>query len=392
MMGLNVNILAEPLRQYMVDIRRRLHMWPECSGKEYETTAMIKRELEKEGIPYSAPADTGCIAAVRGGREGKVIALRADIDALPIQELTDLPYRSRNEGVMHACAHDGHVAALLAAAKILHQQREHWAGTVKLIFQPSEEYLPSGALGMVESGELGDVSAVMGIHIKNDMLTGQCSVEAGPRMAASAGVDIHIKGKGGHGGAPHEAVDAVVVAAAVISNLQSIASRELDKENSAVISIGSLNAGTGKNIVAEDAYLCGTCRFYDPGLLPVLRESISRITRHTAAAFRAEAAVSVELGCPAVINDPLLSEIGERTAEMLWGRQAIVRYPKSNLNEDFSHYAKISPVHYALIGAKNGPDGCNAPHHSPNFTFDEASLPLATQYYVQYALTYLARA
>lgn len=390
MTGLDVKALVEPYIPFLIETRRRLHMHPERSGEEYETTKLIRQELDKEGIPYSSPVETGCIAVVTGKKGGKTIALRADIDALPVQELNDLPYRSRNDGTMHACGHDGHAATLLAAAKILHQQREHWEGTVKLVFQPSEEYLPSGALAMVESGELDDVTAVVGIHIKADIPTGKCSVEAGPRMAASAGVDIHIKGKGGHGGNPHEGVDAIVAASAVLSNLQTIVSRELDKENTSILSIGTFNAGTAKNIVAEDAYMSGTCRFYSPGLLPVLRESITRVAQHTAAAFRASAEVSVEPGCPAVINDEALSALGTQVAASLWGKESLIRLPKSSLNEDFSHYAVIAPIHYAMIGARNEQTGCDFPHHSPNFNFDEASLPLATQYYVKFALDWLS--
>jgi amidohydrolase len=392
MAALDAKGLVEPLFPFLVDIRRRLHMYPEPSGKEYETTRVLQEELESEGISCIRPTATGCVAVVKGKKEGKTIALRADIDALPVHELTDLPFSSRKDGVMHACGHDGHAAALLGAAKILHRHREHWQGTVMLVFQPSEEYLPSGALAMVESGILDGVGAVMGLHIKTDIPVGSCSVEAGPRMAASAGVDIRIKGKGGHGGTPHEAVDAIVAGAAIISNLQTIVSRELDKENSSILSIGTFTAGTGKNIIAEEAVMSGTCRFYSPDLLPVLRESITRVVQNTAAAFRANAEVSVEPGCPAVINDGALSEIGVNAAETLWGKESIILYPKSSLNEDFSHYAAIAPIHYAMIGARNEHIGCVFPHHSPYFTLDEASLPLAAQYYVQFALDYLAHA
>lgn len=272
-----VNALAESVYGYAVETRRRFHEHPELSNQEHETTHYIISQLEEMGIPYLTPAPTGVIAVIQGAKPGKVLGIRADIDALPIQELNETPYRSQIDGVMHACGHDAHTASLLATAKALNECRDQLAGTVKLIFQPAEEYFPSGALAMMAKGDLDDCDAIIGVHVLSHIPVGKICVEAGGKMAASASLNIKVKGHGGHGGMPHQAVDAIVAASAIVMNLQTMASRELDANNPAVITIGTMQAGTAKNIIAEEAYMTGTMRYYDNDLLDTLGTAALRI-------------------------------------------------------------------------------------------------------------------
>ncbi len=381
--------LAQLYRSFTIATRRRFHQYPELSHQEIQTTAYIKEQLEVMGIPYVCPAPTGVIAVIQGAKPGKTMGLRADIDALPIQELNEGPYSSRNPGIMHACGHDAHGAALLTAAKILQELRQQFAGTVKLIFQPAEEHLPSGALAMTAKGHLDDCAAFFGLHVKSDLPVGRITLEEGPRMAASAGIAIRITGKGGHGGQPHQTVDAALTAAAALMNLQTLVSRELDPQKTVVVTIGSFHAGTAKNIIAQEAFLEGTCRFFDPALEEDLRRGITRILSCTAEAYRAKAEVEVSPGCPAVINDPKLSALGRLAVLALWPEDKLILYPPSAGNEDFSYYARIAPALYVGIGSGNPDKGSDYPHHHPRFDIDEDMLEDAAALYAQYALAFL---
>ncbi len=374
----------------IVELRRNIHKHPELSSKEYETTALIISELEKMGIEYVRPAETGVIAMIHGKLKGKVIGLRGDMDALPVHEETKLPYSSVSDGVMHACGHDAHTASLMAALKILNNHKNEFNGTIKFIFQPSEECLPSGAESMIKNGDLSDCSAIVGIHVKSDLPVGKISVQPGPRMAASAVLDIKITGKSGHGGMPSDTVDATVAAAAVLMNLQTIASRELSLDNMAVVSIGTFNSGTARNVISGEATLSGTCRYYSDAALKHVSEAVKRIAENTAAAFRAIADVSVfPSGCGAVINDEFLSSMAEKTVTCLYGKEAVTQYPISGLNEDFSKYSDICPTLYILIGSANDAEFEPYPLHSSKIQIDEKCMEYAATTLVKFALDYL---
>lgn len=378
----NVNQLAEAVFPYAVEARRHFHAHPELSNQEFETTRYILQELENMGIPCMTPAPTGVIAVLSGRKPGKTLGIRADIDALPIQELNEVPYCSQNPGVMHACGHDAHTAALLATARVLRDLE--FPGTIKLIFQPAEEYFPSGALAMMSGGGLDGCDAIIGAHVFSHLPVGSFCVEPGGKMAASASVNIRVKGKGGHGGMPHQAVDATVAAAAVLLNLQTLASRELDVHNPAVITIGTLQAGTAKNIIAEEAFMTGTLRYFDNGLLPQLEASIRRLAGHTAAAFRAEAEVEIVPGLPAVVNDPSLSQLAVKAVQGIGGSLLSVK-PSAGV-DDFAYYAQKAPCLYAQIGA--GHDA-SFPHHNPRFDLDERCLKQAVAWFTAFALDFL---
>ena len=381
--------LAEENFDFAVQTRRRFHAHPELSNQEHETTQYIIDQLEQLGIPYIRPAETGVIAVIRGKQPGKVLGIRADIDALPIQERNDVPYRSQNDGVMHACGHDAHAAELLATAKILWELRSQFRGTVKLIFQPAEEYFPSGALAMMAGGDLDDCGAIIGTHILTNLPVGKICVEAGGKMAASASVNIRVKGKGGHGGMPYQAVDAIVAAAAIIMNLQPLVSRELNFIDPAVVTIGTLEAGTGKNIIAEEAYMTGTLRYFNNDLIGQLETSIRRIAENTAAAYRAQAEVEIVPGLPAVVNDAELSRMSEAVAAELFGADALIRTERNAGCDDFAYYAQKAPILYAQIGAGNPEKIPLYPHHNPRFDLDEDCMKQAAEYFTGFALTFL---
>lgn len=381
--------LAEENFDFAVQTRRRFHAHPELSNQEHETTQYIIDQLEQLGIPYIRPAETGVIAVIRGKQPGKVLGIRADIDALPIQERNDVPYRSQNDGVMHACGHDAHAAELLATAKILWELRSQFRGTVKLIFQPAEEYFPSGALAMMAGGDLDDCGAIIGTHILTNLPVGKICVEAGGKMAASASVNIRVKGKGGHGGMPYQAVDAIVAAAAIIMNLQPLVSRELNFNDPAVVTIGTLEAGTGKNIIAEEAYMTGTLRYFNNDLIGQLETSIRRIAENTAAAYRAQAEVEIVPGLPAVVNDAELSRMSEAVAAELFGADALIRTERNAGCDDFAYYAQKAPILYAQIGAGNPEKIPLYPHHNPRFDLDEDCMKQAAEYFTGFVLTFL---
>lgn len=389
-MNLNeVQALVRAQADYGVQARRWLHAHPELSNQEHETTQYILRELHAMGIPCITSAPTGVIAVIQGRGPGKTLGIRADIDALPIEELSEAPYRSKTPGVMHACGHDAHAAALLSTAKVLQEMRESFSGTVKLIFQPAEEYFPSGALAMMAGGDLDDCDAIIGAHVLSHIPAGKICVEAGGKMAASASVNIRVHGKGGHGGLPHQAVDAVVVAAAIILNLQSLPSRELNINNPAVVTIGTLEAGTGKNIIAEEASMTGTLRYFDNALLGELEHAIRRIATHTAQAYRAKAEVEIVPGLPAVVNDTHLSKLSETVAARLFGQDALISTERSAGVDDFAYYARKAPCLYAQIGARSGADAPFFPHHNPRFDIDERCILQAAEFFTGFALEFL---
>jgi amidohydrolase len=381
--------LSASLKNYAVNTRRHFHEYPELSNQEYETTKFIINELEAMGIPYIMPAPTGVIAIINDGKPGKVLGIRADIDALPIDEKNEVEFKSKKQGVMHACGHDAHAASLLTVAKILNQMKDSLNGKVKLIFQPAEEYFPSGALALMSKGDLEDVNAVIGAHVLNSLPIGTVSAEEGPRMAASASLNINVKGRGGHGGVPHDAIDAIVTAAAIVMNIQTIVSRGLDISNSAVISIGTLTAGTAKNIIAEEAYMTGTIRYFDAKLIEKISEEIDRVVRNTALAYGASAEIEIVPGCLPIVNNKDLTMRALNSIEKLWGSEAIISLPKSCGVDDFCYYGLKAPIHYAFFGSRNDATYKNYPMHNPNFDIDEDVIINIAQYFCQFAIDYL---
>ncbi|WP_291636886.1 M20 family metallopeptidase [Clostridium sp.] len=378
--------LSNKYNQKVIELRREFHKYPEASLYEYKTIDRIGQELDKLGISYKKVADTGIIAEIKGNNPGKTVALRADIDALEVKELNNCEYKSKNEGFMHACGHDCHISMLLGAAMILSEIKNEINGTVRLLFQPAEEVV-EGAKKMIACGALDGVDGVFGIHVWSDIEHGFVCIQEGPLMASVDLFTIKVHGKGGHGSAPHQGVDAVIASSAIAMNLQSIVSRELSPLDIAVVSIGTLNVGTRFNIIASEGILNGTTRSFDPNVREKFPGMIERISSDTASAYRAEAEVEYTFGTPGVINDVNCSKIAEKSLGEIGAKSIIIE--KITGGEDFAEYLGRVPGIIALVGVRNEAKGACYPQHHPMYTVDEDSLEIGTALYAQYAKDFL---
>lgn len=386
---MNVKDLAEKYKDYSIQMRREFHMNPEASMKEYRTQKRVMEELNAMGIECVAVAGTGVLGTINGAKSGKTVALRADMDALELKEENDVVYKSQNEGIMHGCGHDGHTAGLLTAAKILNEMKSEFNGTVKLFFQPGEENA-KGALAMIDAGVMEGVDGLFGIHLWNDCEVGKVSVEEGPRMASAGIFKIYVTGKGGHGSMPHQGVDAVVVGSAIIMNLQTVVSREINPLDPAVLSVGIFNSGTRFNVMAGEAYLEGTTRCFSMDVNDAFEGQIRRIAENTAKAYRAEAVLDYKQLVIPTINDKELSELAQKAVISLNGEEANIKFEKTTGGEDFSFYSKYAPTCFAFVGCKNTDKIPYYPHHHSKFDIDEDALSIASALYTQFALNFLA--
>lgn len=378
-------------RDYLTETRRWFHQHPELSEKEFETSRRVKAELDRMGIPWRpCGLETGVLAEIRGAKPGRTILLRADMDALPVQEETGLPYASENAGVMHACGHDCHIAMLLTAARILMDRREELCGTVRLAFQPSEE-IGTGGKSMIAQGAMDGVDGFFAIHVWSDIPSGKISLEPGPRMASADRFIIDITGKSAHCASPHQGIDAVVAASAMVGSLQSIVSREIAPGRSAVVTVGSISAGTCWNVIAEQGRLEGTVRCFDPETRKLCEESIRRIVDAAAATYRAKAALHWMPIVPPCINDPDMSALVAESAGKLMPAGAFTTFEKVNTAEDCACYMEKAPGVLALLGIRNDACGAVWPQHSNKFQADEDALLTGAMLHVQTAMDFNAR-
>ncbi|MBB6633788.1 amidohydrolase [Cohnella thailandensis] len=371
-------ILREELATRLIAIRRQLHANPELSHEEFLTTDAIREWLAEEQIrilDYSLR--TGVIAEIGGKRPGPTIALRADIDALPVQEETGLPFASRVPGRMHACGHDYHTASLLGAAFLLKEKESELNGTVRLIFQPAEEKA-KGALEVIESGALEGVGAIFGLHNKPDLPVGTIGIKEGPLMAAADGFVVRLEGVGSHAAVPEAGVDPIVAGAHLIAALQTIVSRNVSPLKSAVISVTRIHSGTSWNVIPEHALLDGTLRTFDEEVRSTVRERFEQVTEGIAAAFGVKASVKWIDGPPAVINDKRWAEVAAESARSV-GLHAIVPTP-SPAGEDFAYYRRAVPGAFFFMGT-SGP----REWHHPSFDIDELALPLTAAFFARLA-------
>lgn len=364
---------ASALERKLVSIRRHLHEHPELSHEEVETTAAIRGWLTEAGIRiarYALP--TGLVAEVGGERGGPVVAVRADIDALPIQEETGLPFSSRVEGRMHACGHDFHSAAAIGAALLLKEQERELEGTVRFIFQPAEEKA-TGAAQVIASGALEDVQAIFGLHNKPDLQVGTVGIKAGPIMAAADGFEVTVEGYSSHAAVPEAGLDPIVSAAHIITALQTIVSRNVGALDSAVVSVTRLHSGTAWNIIADRAVFDGTVRAFDEDVRSKVRERFEQVVQGVAAAYGTKASVRWYIGAPSVRNDAALAKLAARTAEGL-GFTVVTPTP-SPAGEDFALYQQYAPSLFTFVGT-------SGPHewHHPAFDINEQALPVAASY------------
>jgi amidohydrolase len=385
-----ISQLIKQHESYVIALRRHFHQYPEPSWEEFQTSKYIKNELDKMGISYKSVAKTGIVAIIEGNYSGKTVALRADMDALKVEEKNSIDYKSKNQNFMHACGHDGHMAMLLGAAKVLSESKDQINGTVKLLFQPAEERI-EGARLMIEEGALDNVESIFGIHLWSNLDTGKVNCESGPRMASGDYIVIDIKGSGGHGSMPHQCVDPSIVAASFMLNVQGMTTRETDPLESLVFTFGEVSCGSRFNVIADKAHLEGTVRCFDPEIRKNLETQINRYGQNIAGAYGAEFCLDFNEGTPPTINDSKISKNVRDVAADFLDKEALVSMTKTTGSEDMAYYLEKIPGAIAFIGCKNSDKGIDFPHHHPQFNIDEDSLKIGTELYVRFAIDYLKK-
>lgn len=373
--------LVDAQREFLTATRRQIHQHPELSFKEHETAKLIESVLTEAG--YSprtgvGSGGTGLWAVLEGGKPGSTVALRADTDALPVQEANTLAFRSDNPGVMHACGHDAHTAILLAAARALKSVQEDVPGRVVFLFQHAEEYPPGGAIEMIEAGCLEGVDAAFGLHQATRFDTGRIAIAPGPRAASSDTFRIEISGKGAHGAQPHRSIDPVQMAAQLVSSLHQIVSRRIDPLEPAVITIGTLQAGTKENVIPDTARLTGTVRAFNDKVRRSLHDEIESVTRGVTGSWGGTFSMEYVWGYPVTSNDPGMAELAARAAERALGLDAVDRTAPLVMGaEDFSRYMEKVPGAFASLGSgvPGTSDNERPVAHTAGFMMDEAAMP-----------------
>lgn len=372
---------ARALSAQVIMWRRYLHQHPEVAFEERETARFVRGVLaEIAGLEISRPTETSVMARLVGPTPGRVVAVRADIDALPIHEENAVDYRSLVDGSMHACGHDGHTAIVLALVTLLARHREQLNGEVRFFFQHAEELAPGGAEEMVEQGVMDGVDTVIGIHLWAPMPVGRIGIVSGPAMAAPDTFQLTIKGQGGHAAIPHETVDPIAIGAQVVTALQHIVSRNVDPLDPAVVSITQFHAGTAYNVIPESAQLAGTVRTFDPNLRRRIPELMERIIKGICDAHGAGYDFVIERGYRPVINDAAICARLERVVNRTFGPDVLLPTRPTMGGEDFSAYQQKAPGVFAFIGAGNAFEGIRYPHHHPRFNIDESSLEIGLRF------------
>lgn len=434
-----VQELAARIEPYLIEKRRFFHAHPELSGEEVNTTAAIAQELDAMGIEYALPNDfipgpapaqytesenlaslkeagkafvrqgveaqggstissqSGLIVTIRGeapdaydeqGRPKHRIVLRSDIDALPILEQTGASYASKNEGVMHACGHDCHIAMMLGAIRLLNELRDQLRGEVRIIFQPAEE-ISIGSRRMIAAGALDGVETIYGAHIWSEVEAGTVSIESGPRMANTDWFRVDISGSSAHGAMPHKGVDAIVVGAAIIEALQVVVSRDVSPFDPVVLTIGEFHGGVARNVMAGTSYLTGTVRSFDPKVREFLRERMEFMVHHVARSYSAKADFEWQSGNSALINDKKCAKRAIKSAVKVLGEDALAKYEGTLSGEDFSEYLRVVPGMFVFVGGKNPEKGADHPQHSCYYEVDESVLVSGVKLAAQYAFDFL---
>lgn len=372
---------AQALAPQVIAWRRHLHQHPEVAFQEFETARFLRNALAAiPGLTVTQPTETSVMARLVGAAPGRVVAVRADIDALPIHEENDVPYRSTVDGSMHACGHDGHTSIVLALATLLARHREQLVGEVRFFFQHAEELAPGGAEQMVKEGVMDGVDMVIGIHLWAPMPVGQIGIVSGPAMAAPDTFTCTIIGQGGHAAIPHETVDPIAIGAQLVTALQHIVSRNVDPLDPAVVSITQFHAGTAFNVIPNTAQLSGTVRTFDASLRQRIPEVMERIIRGVCDAHGAAYEFSIERGYRPVVNDVALSERLARVVERTFGPNVLIPTRPTMGGEDFSAYQQRAPGVFAFVGAGNAMENITYPHHHPRFNVDESSLDIGLRY------------
>ncbi|MED1201784.1 amidohydrolase [Heyndrickxia acidicola] len=374
---LMIEDLMDEVKETVTGWRRYLHQYPELSFEEEKTSQFVYDTLESfGGLEITRPTKTSVLATLKGGRPGGVLAMRADMDALAIQEENEFDFVSQHPGVMHACGHDGHTAMLLGAAKVLSKIRDQVPGEVRFIFQHAEEVPPGGAVEMVEAGVLEGVDQVIGLHLSSPIPTGKIGLAYGTLSANCDVFTININGKGGHSSQPNTAIDPVVISAEVVTSLQSIVSRNIAAREKAVLSVTQIHGGSAQNIIPQSVFLNGTVRTFDPAVRKKIPELMERIVKGITEAHGATYDFQYEYGYGSVVNDEKLTAKLETVVGKALGDEYLLHLPPCSLmgSEYFSAFSNEVPGCFLLVGAGNEEKGIVHPHHHPRFSVDEAAL------------------
>lgn len=372
-----IRVLAQQYHEEFILVRRHFHAHPELSYQEFETSKYIQQKLSSFLIPFEVKATTGVVGIIEGKNPAsRIIALRADMDALPILEENDVEYTSVNKGIMHACGHDVHTTCLLGAAKILNELKEEWEGTVKLIFQPGEEKNPGGASLMIKEGALENPTpqGIFGLHVHPNLPVGKFSFRKGRVMASADEIYITIKSKGGHAAAPHLTADTILIASHLIVSLQQIISRNNNPLTPSVLSICSIEGGHTTNVIPSEVKLKGTFRAMDEAWRQKAHQLIKQQTEGLVRAMGAEAEVLIDVGYPFVDNDPALTEMGWQLANEYWGKENVEETELRMGAEDFGYYTHIIPGCFYRLGVGNKAKGIVHNVHTPVFNIDEDAI------------------
>lgn len=372
-----IKALARKYAPEFIDIRRHLHANPELSYQEFETSLFVQGKLKEFGIPFEIKATTGVTGLIKGKNpESRIIALRADMDALPIKEENDIPYKSKNEGVMHACGHDVHTTCLLGAAKILSELKDEWEGTVKLIFQPGEEKNPGGASLMIKDGVLENPKpqGILALHVHTAMEAGKLSFRSGQVMASADEIYITVKGKGGHAASPHLAVDPILISSHLIIALQQLISRNNNPFNPSVLSITAINGGNTTNVIPNEVKLLGTFRAMDETWRFKAHDLIRKLGTDLVQSMGGEIDLHIDVGYPSVINNEQLNANARKKAEDYLGAENVSETELRMGAEDFGYYAQQIPACFYRLGTMNQAKGITAGVHTPIFNIDESAI------------------
>ena len=379
----DIKALAHEVFPYVVEMRRDFHRNPEPSFEEFRTTDRIAEELDKMGIPYRRFEPSGLVGDIVGGKPGKCIFLRADIDALSVKEESGVEFASEREGFMHACGHDTHAAMLLGAAKVLNSIRDELCGSVKVLFQPAEE-LAMGAKHIIAQGAIEGADAGFGMHIFAQQPVGQLGITSGVIHPAADYYKLDVHGVTSHGALPDEGVDATVAAAAIVMNLQTISSREFSPLEPVVVTVGTLHSGRRFNVISNHAELEGTVRLFNEELHQKIPGMMARIAENTAAAFRCTAELDYQFKSDMLVNDEAMTELARGAALKVAGEEHIAPIRRSMGGEDFSAYTHIVPCAFVALGG-----GGEAPQHSEKFCIDESAFETGVAMYAQVAVDFL---
>ncbi len=381
---------TKSIEDYIINFRRSLHKDPEISGQEFKTQEKIMAELDQLGIPYRKVGNASLIATLKGAKSGKTIALRGDIDALPIKEEADIEFKSINSGVMHACGHDAHAAMLLGAAKILSEMKDDLSGEVRFFFQEGEETF-SGAKKIIEAGGMDGVDACFGMHGLLVLETGNVNIVSGYRLSGCDTIYVKFEGISGHGSAPYLAKDTIHPACIFVTDLQGIITKNVNPQEPVVLSVGKFTGGTKVNIISKYTEIDISMRYFDTDVRKTVREAIKRHAKAIADAYEIKVEVIIEESTLSLYNDEDLSILADKSATKVFGEGHNLPVGKQMASEDMSYYFQKAKGVYAIMGYKNEDKGCIYPPHHEKFKLDEDYMKYGTALHVQFALDFLNR-